>query len=329
MRSNRLWLLLVAFGLILSMGVLEAKTKKIIKYSPAYNIDIGLSYTAKCRPYSSVEFSNFAFTASFHDVRFLRCEGAEEGINAIFYMEFGEGKFIPGESLGGEGGLVKYNICPAWDTPDKPIQATITHGPNRFEPTLGISSKEEAIDELGQEELSQEELVMWPMAPQIWLRFYTGFRPSDPPTLAWKHEDFSSNYLDNYSVVFSVPLQNIMNGEEISFDIPYESEDGKGKWSIGFYPINRVDAESILREERNITRIITKSGEMYYGVIIREEDDKIVFNRYESIPLSEVNQILVRERDRVKELFANLGILVGFLGGVCLGLVILVISAAE
>jgi len=232
MRSNRLWLLLLAFGLILSMGVLEAKTKKIIKYSPAYNIDIGLSYTAKCSgPYSylSATFSNFAFTASFHDVRFLRCEGSEDGINAIFYIEFGEGKFIPGNSLGGEGGLVKYNICPAWDTPDKPIQATITHGPNRFEPTLGISSKKEAIDEL-----SQEELVLWPAAPQIWLRFLTGFLGSS--TLAWKYEDFSSSYLTDYSVIFSVDLQSIMEGKELSFDIPYESEEGKGKWSIGFYP---------------------------------------------------------------------------------------------
>lgn len=81
--------------------------------------------------------------------------------------------------------------------------------------------------------------------------------------------------------------------------------------------INRVDAESIIPEEMNITRIITKSEETYYGVIIREEEDKIVFHRYESIPLTEINQILVKEHDPAKSFLVTLLVISGVL---CVGL---------
>ena len=82
--------------------------------------------------------------------------------------------------------------------------------------------------------------------------------------------------------------------------------------------INRVDVESLIREEGNIARIVTKEGETYYGVIIREDEDKIGLNRCESITLSEVNQILVREHDPAKSILTTLLVIVGvsLVGGV-------------
>ena len=89
--------------------------------------------------------------------------------------------------------------------------------------------------------------------------------------------------------------------------------------------INRVDAESIIREEGNITRIVTKSGKMDYGVIIREDEDKIVFNRYESIPLSEVNQILVREPNPVMSILTTFLLIGGILvAGAVIGAVYII-----
>lgn len=90
--------------------------------------------------------------------------------------------------------------------------------------------------------------------------------------------------------------------------------------------INRVDAESIIREEGNITRIVTKSGETYYGVIIREEEDKIGFSRYESIPLSEVNQILVRKPNPAMSILATLLVIGGVICVVGFGLAIYLVS---
>lgn len=79
--------------------------------------------------------------------------------------------------------------------------------------------------------------------------------------------------------------------------------------------INRADAESIIREEGDITRITTKDGEAHYGFVIREEEDKIVLNTYELIPFSEIKQVLVKKFDPIKPLLVVLGLVgVAYLG---------------
>ena len=195
------------------------------EFSPYYDIDVYFASHGTCSPYEEgATFTDFAFNASFTDVRFG--PSFSPAFKALFHLD----DFVVGQfQAHGEGNLTAHDLCPAYETEEDTHQCNVVSGPNPFEPYLEILLNEAYFDYL--EEI--EEPV--PILDQVPFKFNTFFPISAPYTLEWECGDFSKAWVEGYSTpIFTIPLDDLMNGENIIVELPYTYGLEEGEWVITF-----------------------------------------------------------------------------------------------
>ncbi len=218
-----------ALGLFtLSSGLIAKKT--VFLSSPRYKIDIACNVQGKCDPYEGAAFSLLSLSTDFEIAKF----GAPvaETYEVWFYTQSEDMStaWIPGIQIHGEGSILDYKICPAWETEDEPIEAKVTKGPTQFKPWLEVLS-----DKVIKDTASLEAVL--PIVPTAWFLFSTGFSVLGDE-LAWEYEKFATGAIENYNLIFNVPVDDLAQGKAVMIDTTIDYGYETGKWSIIFTPLS-------------------------------------------------------------------------------------------
>lgn len=219
----------VFFG-ILALTTFLGAEKTVFLSSPRYKIDIALDQTGKCDPYEGAAFSMLSLSTDFEITKF----GAPvaETYECWFYTQSEDMStaWIPGIQIGGEGRILGFKICPAWESEDEPIEPKVTSGPTPFTPWLEVLSEKVIRDTASME-------TVLPMVPTAWFLFSTGFSVSGDE-LAWEYEKFATGAIENYNLIFSVPADNLAQGKAVMIDTTIDYGSEQVKWSVIFTPLS-------------------------------------------------------------------------------------------
>ncbi len=219
---------LIVVGVLLPVFLYAEKT--VFLSSPRYEIDIALDQTGKCDPYEGAAFSKLSFSTEFGITKFG--PPVAETYEVWFYRQTEEmsDAWIPGIQIPGEGRILNFKICPAWESEDEPIEPKITSGPTPFQPWLEVLSEKMIRDTASME-------TVLPIAPTAWFLFSTGFSVSGDE-LAWEYEKFATGAIENYNLIFSVPVDDLAQGKAVMIDTTIDYGSEVGKWSVIFTPLS-------------------------------------------------------------------------------------------
>jgi hypothetical protein len=131
------------------------------------------------------------------------------------------------QSIHGEGDIISFSICPAYDGVANPN--SVTMGPKRFEPSLQI--------------LMGEDLAAVPIVgdtgPHVAILYDMGSATGGGSILEWESR-IAKGILgapnDRFSIVFSVGWNSIMAGEDFEVVAKYEDEGEIQTWTMRFLP---------------------------------------------------------------------------------------------
>lgn len=210
---------------------LASAKKTVFLSSPRYEIDIALTLTGKCDPYEGATFSKLSFSTEFDIIKFGAPQA--EGFECWFYepLEAIPGTFTPDIQIHGVGNILDFKICPAWDD-DEPTEAKVVKGPIPFEPILDLLGESEIRDTVSMDNVSK-----LPIVPSAWFKFSTCFSILGDE-LAWQYEGIGGCGIQNYWLIFSVPVDDLAQGKAVMLEIPHNAESEQGTWSIIFTPLS-------------------------------------------------------------------------------------------
>ncbi len=209
-----------------------APGKSVFLSSPRYTIDIGFRMTGRCDPYEGATFKHLDLYSSFSSIRFVASPSQAFGC-WIEPTPGPAGGGIAVHRVQGRGEIRGFDICPAWEEEQTPIPARVTKGPAPFAPSLIVISEEEARARL---ENPADPFTPMPMVPSVWFKYTTGFSIKGDE-LAWEHENLSISQIEDYSMVFSVPVEELGKGKYISLEVPHADASESGTWSITISPL--------------------------------------------------------------------------------------------
>jgi hypothetical protein len=231
--------------LLASVVGFAAGEKTVFIGSPEYTITVGFSYTRDVSPEGEQGgFSAFASTAEFSRVRFgpSPADGFEAWFQKQVFVPAGapnrSAVTIPAMQLQGEGTIGPFVVAPAWEDPDEPIQPRITAGPKPFQPTLNVITFDMAQGRARDDAESMPAVV--PLVPMVWFRYNENYSVGDPE-LKWEYPDFAIGSVESGSVVFSVPLQKLAEGEDLDIRVPFADGTARGEWKIVFWSDEKPD----------------------------------------------------------------------------------------
>ncbi|MBN2379944.1 hypothetical protein JXM67_09115 [candidate division WOR-3 bacterium] len=229
MNKNRFIITAGLLG-ILSLTTFLGAKKTVFLSSPRYKIDIACNVQGQCDPYEGAAFSMLSFSTDFEITKF----GAPmaETYEVWFYTQSEDMStaWMPGIQIHGEGTILGYSICPAWESEDEPIEAKVKKGPTPFKPWLELLSEKMIKDTASMETLH-------PIAPTAWFRFTTGFSVTGDE-LAWEYEKLGTASIENYYLVFSVPVADLAQGKAVMIDTTIDYGYETDKWSVIFTPLS-------------------------------------------------------------------------------------------
>ncbi|MFO7675676.1 MAG: hypothetical protein R6X12_05135 [bacterium] len=220
----------------LMLGAGTAPAAQAFLGSPEYTVTVQLNYTQTIDPYGvQGTFSSYTSTAEFKNVRFgpspspdfaawfeNRVEGPDGGVAAL-----------PALQVHGEGTLGPFQLGPAWESTDEPIQPVITSGPRPFSPHLTLITADMAAEARGEADGEMPPVV--PLVPTVWLTYNEGFSIANPE-LEWEYPGFAGFPIESNMAFFSVPLPSLARGEDLDIRVPYTNECGaRGEWKIVFW----------------------------------------------------------------------------------------------
>ena len=226
--------------LMLGVAVAARAEKTVFVGSPEYTVTVGLTYTRQVDPLGEQGgFSSYTSTGEFKGVRFgpSPAQGFEAWFQKRVYVPAGAAHrsvaSIPSMQLQGEGTIGPFTIAPAWEDPNEPIQPRITAGPRPFEPNLNVITFDMANEEDGESDEDSFPAVV-PLVPTVWFRYNESYSIADPE-LQWEYPKFAGGQVEGSSVVFSVPLQSLAQGEDLDIRVPYVDGTARGEWKIVFW----------------------------------------------------------------------------------------------
>lgn len=218
-----------ALGTLMSPSGLIAK-KTVFLSSPRYKISIACNVQGKCDPYEGAAFSMLSFSTDFEIAKF----GAPvaETYEVWFYTQSEDmsAAWIPGIQIHGEGTILGYKICPAWETEEDEIEAKVTSGPSPFKPWLEVLSEKVIRDTASLE-------TVLPIVPTAWFRFTSGFSVGGDE-LAWEYEKLGTCSIENYYLTFGVPVDDLAQGKAVMIDTTINYGYETDKWSVIFTPLS-------------------------------------------------------------------------------------------
>jgi hypothetical protein len=229
---NRRNLSVLIWVLFFVGGMVAAPTKKsVFLSSPLYTIDIGFELAGKCDPYNGASFSNLDLYSGFSSLRFvpsptpvhpcwLEDKAGAAGMNVASFQ------------IQGRGEIRSFAICPAWEDEKSAIPAKVMRGPKPFKPILQVLTAAEAEERLKN---PTDPMTPLPMVPVVWLEYRTSFSIHGDE-LAWEHPKLSLGQIEDFSVVFYIPLAEIGQGRYVSLKVPHAAESENGFWSITLTP---------------------------------------------------------------------------------------------
>lgn len=229
MKNTKFMLLAGFLGILVFASFLGAK-KTVFLSSPRYKIDIACNVQGKCDPYEGAAFSMLSFFTDFEIAKFGT--PVAETYEVWFYTQSEDMStaWMPGIQIHGEGRILDYKICPAWEVEDEPIEAKVTKGPTPFKPWLEVLS-----DKVIKDTASIETTL--PIVPTAWFLFCTGLSVSGDE-LAWNYEKLGTTSIEDYYLTFGVPVDDLAQGKAVMIDTTINYGYEIDKWSIIFTPLS-------------------------------------------------------------------------------------------
>jgi hypothetical protein len=232
--------------LLLLTAVTAARAgKTVFVGSPSYTVTVQLSYTRQVDPLGEQGgFAGYTATGEFKGVRFgpAQAKGFEAWFQKQVFVPAGapsrSAVSLPSMQVQGEGIIGPFTIAPAWEDPNEPIQPRITAGPRPFAPDLNVITFDMAHEDI------EDSIPPVPLVPTVWFRYNESFSITEPE-LRWEYPDFAIGQVESGSVVFSVPLASLAQGEDLDIRVPYADGTARGEWKIVFWS----DAEPAGGEE--------------------------------------------------------------------------------
>lgn len=230
MANTRILCLLLAV-----VAGIAAGEKTVFVGSPGYTVTIQLSYTRQVDPLGEQGgFSSYTATGEFEDVRFgpSQAKGFEAWFQKRVFVPAGapnrSAVSLPSMQVQGKGTIGPFTIAPAWEDPNEPIQPRITAGPRTFQPNLNVITFDMAHEDI------EDSIPPVPLVPTVWFRYNESYSIADPE-LQWEYPKFAGGQVEGGSVVFSIPLQSLAEGEDLDIRVPYVDGTARGEWKIVFW----------------------------------------------------------------------------------------------
>jgi len=226
------WVIAAVLAAVPVWSGAQGQKKTVFLASPRYTVDIGFELTGRCNPYQGSNWKRLDLYSTFKSLRFVPTRSTDEP----FWIESAPGSAAGGiatHQLQGHGEIRGFSLCPAWESDDDPIAATVIRGPAPFAPALTVLSAEEASELLTG---ADDPIPLVPLVPVVWLQYRTAFSVQGKE-LAWAHRGLSTNQIEDFSVVFSVSIEGLGKGKFISLQVPHSGESQSGTWSITLSPL--------------------------------------------------------------------------------------------
>ncbi len=235
MRNKRLPFLILILGPILFLQFSELQPKKNQWFSLPYRIEMSYHYSSQCNPGYCEDEKILDLVANVPNVIFGR--SPTPSYTCWFYQK-SKGNMWPhfGHS-DGDAKIVTVEMCPHLSgggvEPNK-----IVNRNNNFDINLMILPKEAAREYLREKYgYKDDSLIPEPLVEEVWMQFQA-MTPFSNPAVEYENSD-GNGVMNTFTVFFNVPLNKLMNSEEITIQVSEPSECGKGDWSIWFHPMKR------------------------------------------------------------------------------------------